>query len=177
MLRTRWLTQKSIGCGKIATFAAYFAAEIGDVFLGILRRMASTPTRAGGATAACRSECVRLGAEATDPAPMCRSVRPRGASCGNGHWGGRVPSIVGGLRVGGWTMGLRRFLTFLEERSSRRSSFETTTCSVCSREVEREVTAYAGRTIPGTWWPPTDENVAPVARSMAARPTTRGRWR
>ncbi len=54
-------------------------------------------------------------------------------------------------------MGLRRFLTFLEERSSRRSSFETTTCSVCSREVEREVTAYAGRTIPGTWWPPTDE--------------------
>ncbi len=50
------------------------------------------------------------------PAPKCRSVRPRGASCGNGHWGGRVPSIVGGLRVGGWTMGLRRFLTFLGER-------------------------------------------------------------
>ncbi len=49
-------------------------------------------------------------------------------------------------------MGLRRFLTFLEEQSSRRSSFETTTCFVCSREVEREVTAYAGRTLPGTWW-------------------------
>ncbi len=66
--------------GKLSRSQPHFAAEIDDVFLGILRRMASTPTRAGGATAACRSECVRFGAEATDPAPMCRSLVARSAT-------------------------------------------------------------------------------------------------
>ncbi len=77
MLRTRWLTQKSIGCGNCHVRSLISSQR------STTSSSASCGRRASHSDQSWRSNplrtapmCVRLGAEATDPAPRCRSRRP-----------------------------------------------------------------------------------------------------
>ncbi len=102
MLRTRWLTQKSIGCGNCHVRSLISSQR------STTSSSASCGRRASHSDQSWRSNplrtapmCVRLGAEATDPAPRCRSLASSWAGRRGDHESVltiRSPSLVLGGR-------------------------------------------------------------------------------